>query len=35
MMFIKSNIVTTNIFHYFKQNIEIYVINFTKNPSII
>ena len=31
---IRSNIVSTNIFHHFMQKITIYVINFTKNPNI-
>ena len=34
MMPIRSNIVNTNIFHYFKREVAIYVTNFTKNPSI-
>ena len=29
-----SNIVNTNIFHYFKRKITIYVLNFTQNSSI-
>ena len=32
--YIRSNIVKTNIFHYFKRKIAVYVINVTKNPSI-
>ena len=31
---VKSNIVNTNIFPYFKRKIAIYVTNFTKNLSI-
>ena len=34
MITIKSNIFNTNISHYCKQKIAIYVMNFTKNPSI-
>ena len=34
IMPIRSNILNKNIFHYFKREIAIYVINFTKNPSI-
>ena len=34
MMVIRPNIVNTNVFHYFKRKIAVYVINFTKNPSI-
>ena len=34
-MAIRSNIVNTNIFHYFKRKIAIYVMNFTKNLSKI
>ena len=35
MVPMRSNIVNTNIFYYFKLKIAIYVIHFTKNPSII
>ena len=34
MMPIRSNIVNTNVLHYFKRKIGIYVIKFTKKPSI-
>ena len=34
MMPIRSNMVNTNVFHYFKWKIAMYVVNFTKNPSI-
>ena len=35
MVPMRSNIVNTNIFYYFKLKIAIYVTHFTKNPSII
>ena len=34
IMPIRSKIVNTSIFHYFKRKIAIYVTNFTKNPNI-